>query len=588
MAEIPGNGEKHTIAVSLSNYSVKTSRNIQGIALSIKSRTEKNFNARIEEISLLDSYSRINEHFPTCDYFKYKKQWVKSVFLPGSSTISYSLEADKKFILEGYLGALPGESPEYSIKARGEILINRKVSEGLEFISKTISPVHGKIDLEISVGGPNLTGILGNFTFFYKKQDQKNIVLYLVDALRGDFGGIEEPGFIEYFKEGANFTRAYANSPWTGDSLPVLFSGKLKHSLVDSQLTHANLQESEFLLSEYLKTRGFTTAAFIANSFLIKNSSNQGFDHIYLCWGDNRKKSLIPNEREYKSIKYGEMEEYINEFIKENQDKKLFLFIHTLEPHDPYELPEDKRYYSKEVSPEVLESVFGDFETRLTNPTEEQINALKALYKDEVLQSYNFFKNITGHLEDKFIINPNSMTLLTADHGERFFEHNTWGHGKPDIYNEVLHIPLFIKAREFRSGEYGINVQLADIFPTILDWLGEENLTGLAGDSLLKYIKETPEFYKNRIIYADGTHFINQFCTFKGDIKVILSDEKTEVYNLATDPEESHNLAAQSKYQANIQEARNFRNSLKTHRIRQTQVVSEEELERLKSLGYIK
>jgi arylsulfatase A-like enzyme len=531
----------------------------------------------------------VNETFPTSDYYKYKKQWVKSVFIPGGCKIDYTIIADKKFNFEGYLGAMPGESPEYTIKANGETIINKTVREGLVYFSKILSPSQGKIDLEVSTdGSPNLTGVLGDFTFFQKKRHPENIILYLVDALRGDFGGVHDTGFKTYFRKGAIFSKAYANSPWTGDSLPVLFSGKFKHSLVDSQLTHANLLDCEFLLTEYLKIKGYTTAAFISNSFLIKNNSFQGFDQIYLCWGDKRRMPLLPTEKEFKSNKYGDMEEHIIKFIRENQDKKLFVYIHTLETHTPFELPEIKRHYSKGINHDILKSVFGNFETRLTNPSEEQIHALKALYKDEVLQSYNFFEKINTHLEDNTITNPNSMTLLTADHGERFFEHNTWGHGKPDIYNEVLHIPLLIKAGGFKPGLYEANVQLADIYPTIMDWLGDERPAGLAGDSLLDTIKEHPGFNKDRIIYADGTHFSHQFCCFKGHLKVIISDEKTEVYDLEKDPGESQNLAGEIQYQGFIQEARDFRNGLKTHRKKRTQVVSEEELERLKSLGYIK
>jgi len=589
MAEIPGNQEKQTIAVSLSNYSVKTKREIHGIVLSIKSKTEDNFNVQIEEISLQDSHSRINEFFPSADYFKFRKQWMKSVIIPGESKISYTIKADRNFTMEGYLGALPGESPKYGINANGVCLLNKKVPEGLEYFSYIISPVQGKAELEFFVeGSRNLSGILGGFTFFYEKQHNKNIILYLVDALRGDFGGVEETGFKDSFKKGAVFTNAYANSTWTGDSLPVLFSGKFRHSLVDSHLTHPNLQESEFLLSEYLKIKGYTTAAFISNSFLIKNNSLQGFDHIYLCWGDNRKIPLIPNEEEYKSSKYGNMEVFIKRFIEENQDKKLFIFIHTMEPHGPYELPENKRYYSKGLNPEILKSIFGNFKTRLTNPAEEQINALRALYKDEVLQSSRFFENITTHLEIKTIINPNSMTILTADHGERFFEHKTWAHGKPDVYNEVLHIPLLIKAKGFKAGEYQKNVQLADIYPTIIDWLGDEKITEMAGNSLLKYINKNSDIFKDRIIYADGTHFTNQYCCIKGNIKVIISEESTEVYNLEKDPGERKNLFGQIVFQKLIQAARDFRNNLKIDRRRRKLVVTEEEMERLKSLGYIK
>jgi len=586
-ARLPGDGDKHKIAFELSNHSVKKWRPIEEMLLIIESEEVEAFIVQLDEISFQDHSSQLRAYYPGVNMFKRHKQWIKSVFLPGNSRIAYNLRADKPFHFDGYLGALPGESPHYCFKSNGKILLSKQVVTECEYFHTTIEPEEGKVYLEIStMNSSGFTGVLGNFAFYYESNPKENIIFYLVDALRGDFGGVQENVFEHYFKDGIIFKKAYSNSPWTGDSLPVLFSGKYKCSLVVDQLNHPNFPEEEFLLAEYLKKRGYTTAAFITNSFLIKNNAQQGFDFVYLCW-DLQKTSPFPSETEYQTFKYGNMEHSVRNFVKKHSDKKLFIFIHTLETHQPYELPMRWRKYSRNIDEGLLKSVFGNIHHFLFQPTKAQVKTVKSLYKDSVVQAFRFFKGMMRMLEEKQILYKNSLLVFTSDHGERLFEHGHWGHGRPDLYNEVLQIPLMIRGNAIRPGEYAHNVQLADLFPTIMDWLGDEKAPWMVGDSLIKDLHYKTSVKDERIIYVDGAHRTDQFCVIRKNIKIILTGDKIEVYDLKQDPEETTDLAEKPRYGELIQSALRFR---KTHeksgRLKDLKI-SREELERLKSLGYI-
>jgi arylsulfatase A-like enzyme len=37
-----------------------------------------------------------------------------------------------------------------------------------------------------------------------------------------------------------------------------------------------------------------------------------------------------------------------------------------------------------------------------------------------------------------------TAVLVTADHGEEFFEHGNWGHGQ-SVYNELIRVPLVLR-----------------------------------------------------------------------------------------------------------------------------------------------
>ena len=423
------------------------------------------------------------------------------------------------------------------------------------------------------------------------------MVLYLIDALRADKCGIDEKIFETHFKEGAIFESAYANAARTGDSLPALFSGKYKFTLVKKDEKVPYVREKEFLLAEYFKSRGYTTAAFINNPWLHRTNASQGFDFINHCWDHVKQASAFPSEQDYVHLKYGQMEKYLDEFVQRNKDKPLFIFIHTMEPHVPYEPPETMRKYSKAADPGILNTLFKKVTQSpsypgLTDPDARQLKVLKSLYKDQVLIANDFFRRIYGYLQAQSVIDPSTLLILTSDHGERFYEHKSWIHGPPDLYNEVLRIPLMVKGPGIVPGTYGENVQLVDIYPTIIDWLTRpgdrfyRHPADLVGNSLIgKKIT-----FSGRVIYADGTGKDFQYAYIKDKMKVVMDGEKVEVYDLDTDPGETVNLSKDLRYVKWIAAAKAYREKFKIDAGKEKKKrrgISEQERQRLKTLGYV-
>ncbi|MDW7760065.1 MAG: hypothetical protein SCM96_05435 [Acidobacteriota bacterium] len=207
------------------------------------------------------------------------------------------------------------------------------------------------------------------------------------------------------------------------------------------------------------------------------------------------------------------------------------------------------------------------------------MTTLVNVYRDAVLMSSRHFKTIHDELYGR---------------GERFFEHGSWIHGGPDVYDEVLRIPLMMKGKNIRSGIYGHRIQLLDIFPTIMDWLGDEPASTLHGRSLLKDLDDmsmTPQTSKpweHRTIYADGMGRQVHYALIRDDIKIILRGEHVEVYHLARDPGEMTNLASRQEFQEMIAEARAFQESFEKNTEKLVREMSAEEKERLRSLGYLR
>lgn len=555
-----------------------------------------------------------SENRPHVAYFKYggaDRRLLKSVFIRSGSTVTYFIDAgtgdhkNQKIFLEGYLGSV-GEKPlTFEIAVNGKPLVVKDISHKVPYFRVNVTPIKGKLTLRVHLGGAkDGTGVLGNVCFYrdLPRQKQRNVIYYLVDALRADKGGIKESLFKRDFEDGAIFESAYSNATQTAYSLPALFSGKYTFMLVEKNGDTPFVREKERLLAEYFKSKGYTTAAFINNPWLHKSNSSQGFDVINSCWGYVEKPSAYPTEADYINMKYGEMEKYLRQFMRVNKNKPVFIFIHVMEPHVPYEPPLKRRTYSADADRSVLETLFKKVTLSpsypaLDNPDAEQLRVLQALYKDQVSIAHGFFGKIRDSLIEHSILNPSSLLILTSDHGERFFEHGTWIHGPPDIYNEVVRIPIMMKGPGITAGVYDLNVQLADIYPTIVDWLGDRPVQGLVGKSLLKYtnigyiLNHDPDHYqyKDRVIYIDGTGKRAHYAYIKDGVKVIVNGTKIEVYDLAKDPGETQSLHGKPAYKKLIGLAKGYRKKFERSfdKKRERRGMTPEAKQRLKTLGYI-
>ena len=75
--------------------------------------------------------------------------------------------------------------------------------------------------------------------------------------------------------------------------------------------------------------------------------------------------------------------------------------------------------------------------------------------------------------------------MVVSDHGEEFYEHQRWAHGKT-LYQEQLAVPLIFKL----PGRVGAGVvvdgvaQHVDLLPTLLEFLGLPIPLGVQGRSL--------------------------------------------------------------------------------------------------------
>ena len=180
--------------------------------------------------------------------------------------------------------------------------------------------------------------LAGMFSLQCAQQDGKgahtNIIFILIDTVRPDhlscygYARPTSPTIDVLAHQGVLFRNVIAQAPWTKPSVASFFTSRLPFTHgVTWRGENERLPESLVTLAEVLSRNGYRTAAFSDNPHITKsNGFGQGFD------------TFIENH----SFLKGNAESLTDKVIAwldKNYQKKHFIYIHYLDPHDPYEAP---------------------------------------------------------------------------------------------------------------------------------------------------------------------------------------------------------------------------------------------------------
>ncbi len=417
-----------------------------------------------------------------------------------------------------------------------------------------------------------------------------DIFLYVIDALRPDHLGCygyerkTSPQIDRFAQEAALYLRAYANSSWTRASAASILSGLRPKN--HRTIGRNDVFSSDIItLPEILQKIGYETIAVVANGNIHPvYGFAQGFD-------DFKYLGLVKSSRVQEEIA-----KILSRRAKMPQRQPLFLFIWTIDPHDPYE-PEskDSKLFSAEEF-EALPSVEGNLLITIRDGgiklTPSQKLRLEALYDQEIYGNDRSFGRLIDLLKANKLYD-RSIIILTADHGEQLFDHGSVGHGF-NLYEEQIRVPLIIKAPFISPGKYKTRVQHIDLFPTILSSLGLERLDYLPGISLLDLKEEgRPLYFELNLDGHDLTALL------EGQKKIIYAHRKTgdqaskpywELFDEA-DRAELLPLAPESMEEKYLQQKvliyRHLITSSSPEAAQQRQI-PERLREHLRTLGYIK
>lgn len=415
--------------------------------------------------------------------------------------------------------------------------------------------------------------------------DPPNVIFIVVDTLRADHLGCygyerdTSPHIDALSRESVVFKNAVSQAPWTPPSIASMLTG-----LYPAELGYKDrpvvMEDSIVTLPEIFHANGYTTMGIISHVLVARRLGfAQGFDTY-----DQE------NAEGHGHISSPSVIQKAVAFIESNRQNKFFLFLHLFDPHYDYILHDDYNFFPGYNG--TLQSGESIYSLREKAPemTKQDLQYIKALYDSEI----RFTDAYIGHLLNtmkELDLYRNTMVVLTADHGEEFKDRDEWiGHSKR-LYQESIHVPLIIKL----PGRYKQRVRedytgLIDLMPSILRYMdftfpADYPLSGSAIDF-------SGNDKNGRLVFSETRrgNFLRAAAWQGWKLIDDRAARQLELYNLQRDPHESVNVA-----DSNPDLAQTLLNALKTW-VENTRTdltsrapaFTEEELQKLKSLGYIK
>ena len=478
-----------------------------------------------------------------------------AVAIPGGTSISWSLEvparAELDFGLSGEGGAMAVDVVARRDGAEPRTLLETRTSPGAPSRRRVdLSALGGDVvRLDVVAEGPaGATAVLTvpRVTIpaarpATERKVAKNVLVVLVDTLRADKlrpyrpdSRVEAPTLERIANEGVVFERAAAQENWTKPSVATLLSS-LYPSQHNAKTTEAVVPSEVELMSERLRDANFSTACFIANGYVSERFGfNQGwqFYRNYVRQGlRNRAESVARDVLDW--------------LDRRPADRRFFMYVHTIDPHVPYSPPREfvERYdptgYAGRIVGGETAQLLEDIKVGRFHPGRRDIARLEALYDGEVTYHDVHFAAMIEGLRSRGLLD-DTLVIVTADHGEEFFDHGSVGHGH-NLHQELLHVPLLMRMPGLApaGGRVTDDVGLIDVLPTAMDALGLAVPEDLQGRSLVPLLEgRTPAGHSAVLSdFLDGQRAVTA-----GRYKLIQRGMGPHVYDVLADPTEQTDL----------------------------------------------
>ena len=426
-----------------------------------------------------------------------------------------------------------------------------------------------------------------------------NVLLIVIDTLRWDrvscYGSKRKttPNIDRWADGSVRFERAYSTAPWTIPSVASMFTGLTPSAHNVSRADRLLADELE-TLPEILRNAGYATAGVVSNQ-LIGTGQNfqQGFDLFLESEAQGRDHVSTPGVTR-------QAIEQLERLAK--GDQPFFLFVHYFDPHYKYNSHSEYGYAARSCGRLDGTQKIGDLRSLASTMTTCEIGFLRDRYAEEIRYTDDGIGRLLARVET-LGINKESLTILTADHGEEFLDHE-WIDHISTLYEELIRAPLIIRLPGAPVPRV-VNepVSLLSLTPTILDLAGisqgAESFMArplrplLEGESsadsadIISEVDYVPTVLQGRFVVP-----VHKKAIIRKGFKLIRDDQtgKIELYDLSADPLEKRNLA-DTKPQLRDELTSSLDERLEAARDRavdiQERKVESREVESMRGLGYV-
>lgn len=374
-----------------------------------------------------------------------------------------------------------------------------------------------------------------------------HVILIVIDTLRADrLGAYGNPGGLTPFLDelagrGTLFLNAYAASSWTCPSVASLFTSRYptEHHVTSFD---SRLPDTEVTLAEQLIPYRYLNFGFTANRRL---TEQLGYGQGFKTW------AVFPTATKLRADRLKRRALAWLDLVRGRKSTKpVFLYLHFMEPHAPYDPP--ARFRERFVRDPAIDSAIANrklIDQHWAELTPAGIDHLASLYDGEVAYLDSELRRLFAGLDERGLL-ADAVVIVTADHGEELGEHGLMSHGF-SLYDQELRVPLILLGPQVPAGKVvRDNVSLVDVAPSILALAGLPADRRFEGRSLVPLLhggapstdvvaelpRESADFDPRRHTAA---------IVRDSDKLLVLADAwaarlgEAEMYDLAADPKET-------------------------------------------------
>ena len=378
-----------------------------------------------------------------------------------------------------------------------------------------------------------------------------NVIILVVESLRADqlraYGGSRDvmPTVDGLSLEGRMFLDAYTQSSHTNYATIVPLSS---HYPLRSPTAYTYPEHPRYprvLIYDVLKALGYQTAIFSSSNEhwggminYLQTGNLDRFIHAgnfkgptYLMQDDAGFAAWVRETKHAGSVDDRHTVDEAMRWIDTVGSQSFFLSINFQNSHLPYPVPRD---FPRRFGPPKL-----DFTIRFARFPKDKTSVVKDIYADSLAYVDAQISHLFQYLKQHGLWK-NTVIVLTGDHGQAFYEHGFASHASA-IYNEVMRVPIIIRAPEMQPGLENRPAQHVDITPSVLALLGLPPHPSFQGINLFDS-RSNP----NRSIYMVAqTPDAYQYGIIRSGFKLIYDERKGEylLYDLASDPGETSDIA---------------------------------------------
>lgn len=415
----------------------------------------------------------------------------------------------------------------------------------------------------------------------------------------------QTPNLQLFAGQSVNFTNAYCASPSCNPSRVALMTGKHPHAtgLYQNNQIWRHVLPNEVTLPEYFQQAGYWTAGagkiyhnnmpdprswddyfpskikHMPDYYLPDVDSTSGapyfrkmdneireddpkgvtfnmpvFEKMYVAFDFEPLPFQTEQTGDYASV------EWVSRQLKKDHDKPFFLACGLYRPHLPWYVPQefyDRFPLDKIQLPEIYRDDVGDL------PESGEKTAHRGNYHRQVVDAGLWKKAVQGYLASIYYADylvgqllkslaesqyaDNTIVVIYSDHGWQLGEKEHWR--KFALWENVINTVLMVKVPGGVNGYSQIqngtacdgNVSLVDIFPTLTELCGLPQKEGITGRSLATLLLNPEKPWHHPVITSLGD---NHYSVIQDQWHYINYDNtEEELYNLAEDPHEWHNIA---------------------------------------------